>query len=223
MRNRQRGSNLGLVLLASQVFQLGLDKIPPVTLATLGLNVYLFLFPLKPLLQVHVNTNGQRETCMVHLFKNKYCVLSYHRCEFKIKRALWRLKCILSLLDQNFLYILTISFRFIFFFQTCLSVQEAYWYRDWHRLLLSPFHHVDDMHLYFNMASLLWKGINLERKLGGPWFAYLLSVFSLLTGLVYLLLETALTQMTDDATYSLQCAVGFSGERMPSFCGFTLV
>lgn len=145
MRNRHRGSNLGLVLLASQVFQLGLDNIPPVTLATLGLNVYLFLFPLKPILQ------------------------------------------------------------------TCLSVREAYWYRDWHRLLLSPFHHVDDMHLYFNMASLLWKGINLERKLGGPWFAYLLSVFSLLTGLVYLLLEVALTQITEDATYSLQCAVGFSG------------
>ncbi|XP_077064013.1 rhomboid-related protein 4 [Siphateles boraxobius] len=145
MRNRQRGSNLGLLLLASQVFQLGIDNIPPVTLATLGLNVYLFLFPVKPLLQ------------------------------------------------------------------TCLSVREAYWYGDWARLLLSPFHHVDDMHLYFNMASLLWKGIKLERKLGGAWFAYLLSVFSLLTGLVYLLLETGLTRMTEDSSYSLQCAVGFSG------------
>ncbi|XP_056099300.1 rhomboid-related protein 4 [Rhinichthys klamathensis goyatoka] len=145
MRNRHRGSNLGLLLLASQVFQLGIDNIPPVTLATLGLNVYLFLFPVKPLLQ------------------------------------------------------------------TCLSVREAYWYGDWARLLLSPFHHVDDMHLYFNMASLLWKGIKLERKLGGAWFAYLLSVFSLLTGLVYLLLETGLTRMTEDSSYSLQCAVGFSG------------
>ncbi|XP_067221419.1 rhomboid-related protein 4 isoform X3 [Chanodichthys erythropterus] len=144
-RNRQRGFNLGLLLLASQVFQLGIDNIPPVTLATLGLNVYLFLFPVKPLLQ------------------------------------------------------------------TCLSVREAYWYRDWSRLLLSPFHHVDDMHLYFNMASLLWKGIKLEKKLGGAWFAYLLSVFSLLTGLVYLLLETGLTKMTEDSSYSLQCAVGFSG------------
>lgn len=95
--------------------------------------------------------------------------------------------------------------------QTCLSVREAYWYRDWNRLLLSPFHHADDMHLYFNMASLLWKGIKLERKLGGAWFAYLLSVFSLLTGLVYLLLEAGLTHMTDDSSYSLQCAVGFSG------------
>ncbi|XP_051963000.1 rhomboid-related protein 4 [Xyrauchen texanus] len=145
MRNRHRGSNLGLLLLASQVFQLGFDNIPPVTLATLGLNVYLFLFPFKPLLQ------------------------------------------------------------------TCLSVQQAYWYRDWNRLLLSPFHHVDDMHLYFNMASFLYKGIKLERKLGGYGFAYLLSVFSMLTGLVYLLLEAGLTQMTEDSSYSMQCAVGFSG------------
>lgn len=145
MSNRQRGTNLGLLLLASQVFQLGIDKIPPVTLATLGLNVYLFLCPFKPLLE------------------------------------------------------------------TCLSVREAYWNRDWSRVLLSTFHHVDDMHLYFNMASLLWKGIRLEKKLGGAWFAYLLSVFSLLTGFVYLLLETGLTHMTEDSSYSLQCAVGFSG------------
>ncbi|XP_030633450.1 rhomboid-related protein 4 [Chanos chanos] len=145
MRNRNRGSNLALLLLASQVFQVGLDNIPPVTLATLGLNVYLYLFPLKPLLQ------------------------------------------------------------------TCVSVQQAYWYGDWRRLFLSPVHHVDDWHLYFNMASFLWKGIQLERRLGGAWFAYLLSVFSLLTGVVYLLLETGLSEFMDDSSYSMQCAVGFSG------------
>lgn len=145
MRNRHRGSNLGLLLLASQVFQLGIDNIPPVTLATLGLNVYLFLFPVKPLLQ------------------------------------------------------------------TCVSVQQAYWGGDWYRLLLSPFHHVDDWHLYFNMVSFLWKGIKLERRLGGAWFAYLLSVFSLLTGVVYLLLEAGLSELTDDPSFSMQCAVGFSG------------
>ncbi|TSX85968.1 Rhomboid-related protein 4 [Bagarius yarrelli] len=145
MRNRQRGSNLGLLLLASQVFQLGIDNIPPATLATLVLNVYLFLFPFKPILQ------------------------------------------------------------------TCVSVQQAYWFGDWHRLLLSPFHHVDDWHLYFNMVSFLWKGLNLERRLGTTWFAYLLSVFSLLTGLVYLLLEAGLTELMDDSSFSMQCAVGFSG------------
>ncbi|KAM6931823.1 rhomboid-related protein 4 isoform 1-T2 [Lycodopsis pacificus] len=145
MRNRHRGSHLGLMLLASQVFQMGLDHIPPVTLAVLGLNVYLYLFPAAPLMQA------------------------------------------------------------------CVSVQQAYWFKDWRRLLLSPLHHADDWHLYFNMASFLWKGTKLERRLGGPWFLYLLSVFSLLTGLVYLVLEALLTELTQDQSYSMACAVGFSG------------
>ncbi|XP_008295131.1 rhomboid-related protein 4 [Stegastes partitus] len=145
MRNRPRGSQLGLMLLASQVFQVGLNNIPPVTLAVLGLNVYLYLFPAAPLMKA------------------------------------------------------------------CVSVQQAYWLKDWRRLLLSPLHHADDWHLYFNMVSFLWKGTRLERRLGGAWFLYLLSVFSLLTGLVYLVLEAVLTELTQEQSYSLACAVGFSG------------
>ncbi|XP_055022994.1 rhomboid-related protein 4 [Boleophthalmus pectinirostris] len=61
------------------------------------------------------------------------------------------------------------------------------------------------------MVSLVWKGMRLERRLGGPYFLYLLSVFSVLTGLVYLLLEAALTELTQDNSFSMQCAVGFSG------------
>lgn len=95
--------------------------------------------------------------------------------------------------------------------QACVSVERAYWYKEWRRLVLSPLHHADDFHLYFNMVSFLWKGIRLERRMGGAWFCYLLSVFSLLTGVVYLLLEMALTELTQEITYSMQCAVGFSG------------
>ncbi|CAI5692773.1 unnamed protein product [Oreochromis niloticus] len=116
MRNRQRGSQLGLLLLASQVFQLGLNNIPPITLAVLALNVYLYLFPAAPL------------------------------------------------------------------FQACVSVQQAYWLKDWRRLLLSPLHHADDWHLYFNMVSFLWK-----------------------------VLEALLTELMQDQSYSMACAVGFSG------------
>lgn len=146
MRNhRSRGSHLGLLLLASQVFQVGVDNIPPVTLAVLGLNVYLFLVPLSPIMQA------------------------------------------------------------------CISVQQAYWHGDWRRLLLSPLHHIDDWHLYCNMASFLWKGIRLERRLGSAWFTYLLAVFSVLTGVGYLLLEAGLSELTQDPSYSMQCAVGFSG------------
>lgn len=92
-----------------------------------------------------------------------------------------------------------------------MSVQRAYWFKEWRRLLLSPLHHADDFHLYFNMVSFLWKGIRLERRLGGAWFLYLLSVFSVVTGVVYLVLETLLAELTQDQSYNMECAVGFSG------------
>lgn len=52
MLNRQRRSHLGLLFLASQLYHVGLDNIPPVTLAVLALNVYLYLFPIASPMQV---------------------------------------------------------------------------------------------------------------------------------------------------------------------------
>ncbi|KAM9358679.1 rhomboid-related protein 4-like [Symphorus nematophorus] len=151
---QRRGFELGLLLLAVHLFQEGLGNIPAVTLAVLGFNVYLYIFPAAPLLQA------------------------------------------------------------------CVSLHYVYEKKDWGRLFLSPLHHVDDLHLYFNMASFLWKGIWLERRLGGGWFLYLLLVFSLLDGLVYLLLQAGLTKLSnsdllagfiDVSSHSNECAVGFSG------------
>lgn len=62
MRNRQRGSQLGLLLLASQLFQVGLNNVPPVTLAVLGLNVYLYLFPAASLMQVIQELQQSRQS-----------------------------------------------------------------------------------------------------------------------------------------------------------------
>ncbi|NP_001087563.1 rhomboid domain containing 1 L homeolog isoform X2 [Xenopus laevis] len=145
MQRRQRGINAGLVLLFAQLYQFGIHNIPPVTLAALGLNIYLFLNPLKPLLKV------------------------------------------------------------------CISVREGYYGRDWQRFLLSPFHHADDWHLYFNMVSLLWKGAKLERRLGTGLFASIILVFSQLIGVVYVILEYVLAEFTGDPSFKMQCAVGFSG------------
>ncbi|KAM7104105.1 rhomboid-related protein 4 isoform 6-T7 [Molossus nigricans] len=94
---------------------------------------------------------------------------------------------------------------------SCLSVEKCCQEREWQRLLLSPFHHADDWHLYFNMVSLLWKGIHLERRLGSRWFAYVVTTFSLLTGLVYLVLEFALAEFMDEPGFKRNCGVGFSG------------
>uniref|UniRef100_K7G0W9 Rhomboid domain containing 1 n=1 Tax=Pelodiscus sinensis TaxID=13735 RepID=K7G0W9_PELSI len=145
MQRNRRGVDAGLLLLLAQVFQVGLENIPPVTLGTLGLNVFLFLKPLKPLPNV------------------------------------------------------------------CISVDQGYYQKDWQRLLLAPIHHVDDWHLYFNMVSLLWKGIKLERKLGSLFFGYIIAVFSVLIGIVYMVLEFALAGLLNDPSYRVNCAVGFSG------------
>lgn len=95
--------------------------------------------------------------------------------------------------------------------EACISVKEAFYRQNWQRLLLSPVHHVDDWHLYYNMVSMLWKGIMLERKLGSMWFAYIIAVFSVLTGIVYVLLEFMLVKILNDPSYEMSCAVGFSG------------
>ncbi|XP_018423876.1 PREDICTED: rhomboid-related protein 4 [Nanorana parkeri] len=145
MQRRQRGANTGLLLLFAQIYQFGFNNIPPVTLALLGLNIYLFLNPLKPLLYV------------------------------------------------------------------CISVHEGFHHRDWERLLLSPFHHVDDWHLYFNMVSLLWKGTKLEKRLGSVSFAVIVAAFSQLIGVVYVLVQLLLAEYMNDPAYKMQCAVGFSG------------
>eukprot|EP00064_Thunnus_orientalis_P020081 superscaffoldBa00005338_g20212 len=151
----QRGFQVGLLLLLVQLFQEGVGNIPAVTLAVLGFNVYLYMFPAAPPIKA------------------------------------------------------------------CVSLQQVYKYKEWRRLFLSPLHHVDDWHLYFNMVSFIWKGIKLERRMGGGWFLYLLSVFSLLYGFVYLLLQTLLTKVIEDSdplaslidvsSLSVECAVGFSG------------
>ncbi|ELW71255.1 Rhomboid domain-containing protein 1 [Tupaia chinensis] len=145
MQRRSRGINTGLILLFSQICHVGINNIPPVTLATLALNIWFFLNPLKPLIY------------------------------------------------------------------SCLSVEKCYQQKDWQRLLLSPLHHADDWHLYFNMASMLWKGVHLERRLGSRRFAYVISTFSLLTGVVYLLLQFAVAEFMDEPDYRKSCAVGFSG------------
>ncbi|NXA29017.1 RHBL4 protein, partial [Ibidorhyncha struthersii] len=95
--------------------------------------------------------------------------------------------------------------------EVCISVREGFYRKNWQRLLLSPVHHADDWHLYYNMISMLWKGIMLEKKLKSIWFAYIIVVFSVLIGVVYMVLEFMLVKILDDPSYEMNCAVGFSG------------
>ncbi|CAM9984875.1 unnamed protein product, partial [Laminaria digitata] len=79
------------------------------------------------------------------------------------------------------------------------------------RFFLSAFIHGDDMHLYYNMASFLLKGVSLEPMMGSQDFAVLLA-FSLVTSQVLMLLSSWLLLTVFGMPGPMQtCTVGFSG------------
>ena len=93
--------------------------------------------------------------------------------------------------------------------QVCISAERIKYNKQLNKLLLSPFFHLDDWHIY-NMASFLWKGMSFERHYGSGYFLYMVAVFSVLSNTVCGL-QFALTEFFDQASYMWQCAAGFSG------------
>jgi len=95
----------------------------------------------------------------------------------------------------------------------CLQAQRVYYDHEWWRLFGSVVMHLDDMHLYFNMVSLLWKGSRLERRIGSTAFAQLLVVLSAGTSVMMVIVSVVLEEYMQVRQYGLmqQCAIGFSG------------
>ncbi|KAI3424345.1 hypothetical protein D9Q98_009898 [Chlorella vulgaris] len=84
---------------------------------------------------------------------------------------------------------------------------------QWGRLFWSPFLHGDNMHLYFNMSSLLWKGSQLEPQLGTLAFARLVAELAFVGNFLYLAAAALLAQQLPALGFPLMrtCCVGFSG------------
>lgn len=95
--------------------------------------------------------------------------------------------------------------------EACISARKVWLQRKWRPLFLSPFVHAHDYHLFYNMVSFMWKAVTLERHFGSGYFLYMTAVFSALTGLVYVTIETLLSELLSDWSYMTTCAVGFSG------------
>jgi len=146
-RTQQQRGGMGVLLLAGQIMQIGADRIPPVTLATVIFNAAVFL-KLIPFPSVE---------------------------------------------------------------NACTSYSHVILKREWKRIVFSSFFHLDDMHLYFNMASFIWKGMTLERKLKSRRFAIVLVVFSLLTQILMIGLNYLLYEVFSNSQYLYTCAAGFSG------------
>lgn len=145
---RRRAPGIGILLLAGQLMQTGVQYIPPVTLGVIALNTAIYLRLLAGLPSIR---------------------------------------------------------------QACISYVYVLYAGDWRRIILSPFFHLDDMHLYYNMVSFLWKSTSLERRIGSTSMLYLLSVFSVLTSCMLLILDYSLSVLLHDLSYLHTCAAGFSG------------
>lgn len=96
-------------------------------------------------------------------------------------------------------------------YEVCLSAESILRHKSYSRLLLSAIEHTDDIHLYHNMVSFLFKGRTLERLFGSVKFFILLVVLTLAEGLTYVGLAYAASQYFESYSYMRECAVGFSG------------
>ncbi|KAA0188475.1 hypothetical protein HAZT_HAZT010751 [Hyalella azteca] len=92
----------------------------------------------------------------------------------------------------------------------CLSAQSVLVWGDYRRLLLAALEHTSDMHLYYNMSSLLIKGVSQEKRLGSRVFFMLILLLTAATSMSYVgLMEAAARYL--HPSYRTQCAIGFSG------------
>ena len=147
-QRRRRAPGIGLLFLVSQLYNIGFNRIPPVTLSFIGINVAVYLGLLNNLPSLG---------------------------------------------------------------KACISAHHVWFNGDWKRLVLAAFYHLDDFHLYYNMASFVWKGMSLEGRMGSRKFLYILSVFTVLTHAVLVGLDLTLANITEDPSYIYTCAAGFSG------------
>eukprot|EP00299_Pterocystis_sp_00344_P014636 c7262_g1_i1.p1 GENE.c7262_g1_i1~~c7262_g1_i1.p1 ORF type:complete len:447 (+),score=88.86 c7262_g1_i1:96-1436(+) len=78
------------------------------------------------------------------------------------------------------------------------------------RMIAASFFHFDDWHLYYNCASLVWKGANIENHIGSEEFLKWVAMLLLLNNFVFLALAHAAWAfgITNDP---FSCAMGLSG------------
>ncbi|XP_073309358.1 rhomboid-like protein 14, mitochondrial [Primulina huaijiensis] len=84
-------------------------------------------------------------------------------------------------------------------------------HKDLNRFLFSAFYHVSESHLFYNMSSLLWKGIQLETAMGSVKFAAMVaSLVGMSQGITLLLAKAALL-FDYERFYYNEYSAGFSG------------
>lgn len=81
---------------------------------------------------------------------------------------------------------------------------------DYKRLVMSAFFHGSNSHVYYNMVSLLWKGVQLEQRMGSEAFVGMTAVLLLLSHGLYVLSSWLMVVSGFDPGAMATCAVGYS-------------
>lgn len=94
--------------------------------------------------------------------------------------------------------------------EVCVGFYQVVQYAQVYRLLLSAFYHAHDLHLYYNMSSLVLKGRTLEPIIGSWKFAWMMIIFAIGSSALHVALQYVLATYFSyhEALYS--CGVGFS-------------
>lgn len=79
------------------------------------------------------------------------------------------------------------------------------------RLWLSTLIHLDDVHLLYNMLSLVHKGVTLETKMGSQVFTGLVVYLAFASNLLYVAVAVLLKEAGVYSRLVGSCAAGFSG------------
>ncbi|KAH7951604.1 hypothetical protein HPB52_010786 [Rhipicephalus sanguineus] len=92
----------------------------------------------------------------------------------------------------------------------CIGVIGVLVKGEWQRIFYGAIEHGDSLHLYYNMVSFIWKGINLEEKVGTVQFVWIIFFLTALTGVLIVGLYYLLGIYVD-AIFYRHCGIGFSG------------
>lgn len=95
--------------------------------------------------------------------------------------------------------------------QVCFNPHLILKNKDLKRFLLSALYHTGEPHLVYNMLSLLWKGIQLESRMGSVEFASMVAALLGMSQGITLLLAKALVLFGYKTAYYDDYSVGFSG------------
>ena len=93
----------------------------------------------------------------------------------------------------------------------CISGASVARDQDWLRLVVPSLRHTHDIHLYYNMVSLAWKGLEMERRLGSVKYFITLILLTFLSSIFYVILAMVGAEVLEDPTLMTECAIGFSG------------